>query len=301
MVGIYLIENTLNNKKYIGSSNNIDGRIYRHKRMLINNSHFNKHLQSSWNKHGEKNFVFSVLERGISEDELLNRESFWFDYYDIFEDEKGYNILSIAKRHKGRRLKLTDEHRKNISKGLNGFYENNSSSKKGKKYPDINVELSQETRNKISNSLKKYYQENDNPSKGRKHTKESKDKMSDSLKKYFQENESFWKGKTHTEESKTKMSNSHKGFKQSKDQKEKLSKRISGKGHPLYGKKGKDNPKYIFLDEAKIDIVVDLYRNKNYSISKIIIETGLKRPVIRRELEKKGIEILKKNQFTSHS
>ena len=270
MIGVYLIENKVNLKKYIGSSSNIEERVYRHKRMLINNNHFNKHLQSSWNRYGENNFLFSILEENVLEENLLERESFWFESYDIFEENKGYNILSIAKRHKGRRLRLTDKHKKNISEGLNKFYNNNDSPKKGKKYPEINIIQSKETKNKISLSLRKFYENNDNPMKGKKHTKESR----------------------------LKMSNSHKGYKQSEEQKKKLSERVSGKNHPLYGKKGKENPKYISLTEENINIIIDLYCMKKYSITKIVDETGIKRPIITRELKLNGVEIKKINQFT---
>lgn len=52
--GVYEIRNTLNNKRYIGSSINIYRRWRDHKRMLNLSVHPNKHLQSAWNKYGEK-------------------------------------------------------------------------------------------------------------------------------------------------------------------------------------------------------------------------------------------------------
>lgn len=60
--GVYEIRNTLNNKRYIGSSINIYRRWRDHKRMLNLNVHPNKHLQAAWNKYGEKHFVFKILE-----------------------------------------------------------------------------------------------------------------------------------------------------------------------------------------------------------------------------------------------
>ena len=39
--GIYIIKNTINNKVYIGQSNNIQLRLNAHKRMLRNNIHGN--------------------------------------------------------------------------------------------------------------------------------------------------------------------------------------------------------------------------------------------------------------------
>lgn len=60
--GVYEIRNALNNKRYIGSSINIYRRWRDHKRMLNLSVHPNKHLQSAWNKYGEKHFVFKILE-----------------------------------------------------------------------------------------------------------------------------------------------------------------------------------------------------------------------------------------------
>lgn len=60
--GVYMIKNTLNEKKYIGSSINIKRRLYDHFHKLTKNTHHNKHLQAAWNKYGEKHFAFQVLE-----------------------------------------------------------------------------------------------------------------------------------------------------------------------------------------------------------------------------------------------
>lgn len=42
--GVYIITNTINGKRYIGSSNNLYERIYIHKHKLETNSHTNNHL-----------------------------------------------------------------------------------------------------------------------------------------------------------------------------------------------------------------------------------------------------------------
>lgn len=61
--GIYMIRNILNGKSYIGSSNSIKKRLTTHASHLKCNRHANRHLQSSYNKYGEKSFVFCVLEQ----------------------------------------------------------------------------------------------------------------------------------------------------------------------------------------------------------------------------------------------
>ena len=60
--GIYKITNLKNHKIYIGSSNNIMRRWYEHLRDLKNQKHCNSHLQNAWNKYGENNFLFEIIE-----------------------------------------------------------------------------------------------------------------------------------------------------------------------------------------------------------------------------------------------
>ena len=60
--GIYIITNIVNGKSYIGSSLDYLQRIRQHKYSLRKGTHYNNHLQSSFNKHAEKNFTFELLE-----------------------------------------------------------------------------------------------------------------------------------------------------------------------------------------------------------------------------------------------
>ena len=60
--GIYLIKNILDDKVYIGSSINLKDRRYKHFWMLERGIHDNQHLQNSYNKFGEENFKFEILE-----------------------------------------------------------------------------------------------------------------------------------------------------------------------------------------------------------------------------------------------
>ena len=55
--GIYKIENIINGKLYVGSTNNYIGRRNTHICELKNNKHVNRHLQSAWNKFKENNFI----------------------------------------------------------------------------------------------------------------------------------------------------------------------------------------------------------------------------------------------------
>lgn len=98
--GMYKIINKVNGKYYVGCSADIDspntGRWYRHKQRLKTNTHPNKHLQSSWNKYGEENFVLIICE-SCTVDELIKTEQ---KYLNIAKGESVnvYNSSFIAGR-----------------------------------------------------------------------------------------------------------------------------------------------------------------------------------------------------------
>lgn len=95
--GIYKIENIKNNKVYIGSSNNIKERWKRHIKDLKNDNHHSFHLQKAWNKYGEENFKFEIIEKCKKED-LLDKEQYYMDLYNSYNKKYGYNISMSAKR-----------------------------------------------------------------------------------------------------------------------------------------------------------------------------------------------------------
>lgn len=78
--------------KYIGSSNNLRKRSKDHLRDLSNNKHFNPHLQNSWNKYGEDNFKFYVLELADPES-LTETEQSWINKFD---SDCLYNTAPVA-------------------------------------------------------------------------------------------------------------------------------------------------------------------------------------------------------------
>jgi len=85
--GVYMILNTQNSKKYIGSTSvSFKKRFEMHKWKLYNNKHKNSHLQHAWNKYGKKMFKFVILEIAIN---VLESEQLWIDKYDF---EELYNI-----------------------------------------------------------------------------------------------------------------------------------------------------------------------------------------------------------------
>ena len=76
--GIYFIKNKINNKIYIGSSQDIGTRIKAHISRLKSQKHNNKHLLGAYNKYGINNFTFGIIEE-CSVENLLIREQFYID------------------------------------------------------------------------------------------------------------------------------------------------------------------------------------------------------------------------------
>jgi group I intron endonuclease len=75
--GIYKIINVINNKFYVGSATDFKRRKRLHWWRLRRGDHANKHLQASWNKHGEKAFTFVIVEECLKADDLLAMENVW--------------------------------------------------------------------------------------------------------------------------------------------------------------------------------------------------------------------------------
>jgi group I intron endonuclease len=98
--GVYKITCVINNKIYIGSSKNISKRWKVHVNQLDSNNHINEFLQNSWNKYGECNFVFEILEN-CEEDSLLSREQYWMDYTKCYDRNIGFNACIKADRPLG--------------------------------------------------------------------------------------------------------------------------------------------------------------------------------------------------------
>lgn len=174
-VGIYKITNLVNNHIYIGSTVNLYRRKNEHLKELRHNKHYNKHLQNAFNKYGEDNFQFTILEFVFELNNLINREQYWIDYYKSNDKNIGYNIREKAENNVN--LTTSDETKRRISQINKGKIVSEETKRKlseinkGKKrkYP-----VSQETRDKLSNA-----------NKGRIVSKETRKKMSESKKEYF--------------------------------------------------------------------------------------------------------------------
>ena len=108
ITGIYLIENLINHKKYVGQSKNILVRWSGHK---CDSKTKDLPLYRAMRKYGLENFKFSILEECKISD-LANREDYWMNYYDCFIP-KGYNY-NIAETH-FTNLAIPDKYKKIIA------------------------------------------------------------------------------------------------------------------------------------------------------------------------------------------
>lgn len=86
--GVYCIENLINHKKYVGKSVNIFKRWQSELEGLRGMYFHNVHLQRAWNKYGENQFKFYILEI-CQEDVLSTKEQEWIERLDTFNS--GYN------------------------------------------------------------------------------------------------------------------------------------------------------------------------------------------------------------------
>lgn len=89
--GVYAIRNLVNGKMYIGSTiNPFNKRWQCHKKRLRKGIHHSEHLQASWNKYGENNFCFEIIE--ITEpNRCREREGYYIDLYHTLNPKFGYN------------------------------------------------------------------------------------------------------------------------------------------------------------------------------------------------------------------
>jgi group I intron endonuclease len=185
--GIYLIRNVINGKKYVGSTGSSVGfnrRWMGHKKGLRGDYHYNPHFQHAWNKYGESNFEWIILEE-CNDDMLIAREQAWINYYDSMNLKYGYNIMG-ADRHivsKETRRKMSESQKGNTNslgfKHSEEYCKNISISLIGNKSA-LGSKHSEETKRNMS--LKRI---GNQYRLGHKHTAESKEKMSEArLKRY---------------------------------------------------------------------------------------------------------------------
>lgn len=87
--GIYKIYCINNGYYYYGSSINLKERWLHHRKRLRNQTHGNVRLQRVWNKYGEQNIVFEIVNF-VPEEEIRKEEQKYLDIH--YGNEKCLNI-----------------------------------------------------------------------------------------------------------------------------------------------------------------------------------------------------------------
>lgn len=189
---VYTIENKITGQCYVGSTVDFVFRRWSHRKRLRDSVHHSFDMQSSWDKYGEDNFEFKIIELVKDKADLLEREQFWIDNLD-----SEFNMCKFAGSPRG--LKHTEKAIENMRKAH-----------RGRTHWTLGKERPQETRDKMSIGMRRHWQENEHPLKGRKRSQETIDKMSIGMRKYWQENEHPLKGKEVSQETRDKISRSNK-------------------------------------------------------------------------------------------
>lgn len=165
---IYCIYNKINNKSYIGKSVDFDARKKEHIRKLKCGKHINNHLQNSWDKYGEENFLFSVLLSDVSDLKLNRYEKLFIQLYNTNDKKFGYNLTIGGDGVSG--YTHSEEVLMRLRKNHADF--------SGEKHPYYNKKHTNEIKKIISDCMKG----EGNGMFGKKHTYETKRKISEKMK-----------------------------------------------------------------------------------------------------------------------
>ena len=172
---IYLLENIINGKKYVGQT-----WYSCQNRMQKNGSGYRNsiYLYGALKKYGTSNFKYTILGTAQTQEEADLLEIFYIDKLDSRNSEKGYNI-----RAGGSAGKHSDETKSKISKSLTGLRRSEETCRKisklhlGLRKPPHSEEW------KINNSefMKKRHMEHGHPFFGKHHSEGSILKISQTL------------------------------------------------------------------------------------------------------------------------
>ena len=110
---IYKITNLINNKIYIGQTNDYERRVREHKNKMYGN--VQKPLYKAIDEYGIENFTFEIIENYC--EDYNEKEHYWIKYYNSDEKDRGYNIDLTSIEH-GDIISLSNEELEAIYKNL---------------------------------------------------------------------------------------------------------------------------------------------------------------------------------------
>ena len=164
MQGIYRIRNILDDKRYVGSTNDFEKGWKTRQWSLRRGDFYNPRLQNAWNKYSEENFAFEIEEKVIGDNKaLLAVEQVYLDkgfelgnLYNITRKAGGGNLGEEANRKKSKSLTgkpKSEEHKAKLGKAKLG--ENNPNYGKdhsGENNPHFGIPHTEVTKIKMSKS-----------------------------------------------------------------------------------------------------------------------------------------------------
>lgn len=89
---VYEIINTVNQKRYIGITNNVKERFKYHQQKYNGNKESNKVLYLAFKKYGIEKFQFNVLKSGLTIEDAKAEEIRLISEYKTLSHENGYNV-----------------------------------------------------------------------------------------------------------------------------------------------------------------------------------------------------------------
>lgn len=155
MFYIYVVQNALNNKVYVGKTNKPQTRwnhhiIYAYGGKEKYPTHF-QYIHASIAKYGKENFTFQIIEEFADEPECLEAEQFWIQFFRSWDKNYGYNLTNGGEGASGRIV--SPETRDKIRIRATGRKQSEETKKK-KSEAGRKRRNSQSTREKISKSNK---------------------------------------------------------------------------------------------------------------------------------------------------
>jgi group I intron endonuclease len=179
---IYKIVNLVNDKFYVGSTNNQRERFRTHRNKLRRGVHHCAHLQASWSKYGEEKFAFKVISHVPDGESLQEAEDAWL-------------ISHVGKPHCYNSGLRSGAPMRGIQK---------------ERHPNFGKPITEEQRQQISQTLKDFYAQDyfNHPRVGKQHTEETKAKISAAK---MANSVAPWEGKRRSEKTKAKIGDTQRG------------------------------------------------------------------------------------------
>lgn len=208
--GIYEIRNKVTGKYYVGRAKHFKTRFNRHRYELRHGRHHCLHLQRAWNKYGEANFEFVVVQECSSSQEAMHLEQARLNsrdplMYNVSLDSTGGDLISqhpnrdsivarMTQTQKQRYANMTLEERQRtfgLAGERNGMFGRRHSVqskikmsetalkniKRGPEHPNFGLKRSDETRARIS-AIAAARTGEANSFHGKQHTPETRAAMS---------------------------------------------------------------------------------------------------------------------------